>query len=211
MEVLIQDKPHDVKPDVGIWRDRPFGSAIEAPVAVLPPPPILETIAQELPVKLWTVEIREAELGILVTSIEILSPVNKRPSHEAFAAHQRNRTDLMRAGVNLLEIDLLRSGRRWEIPGKKLPAAPYFLFLWRVFQPTTLGIWPVQLHERIPLLPVPLREPDPDVTLDLKLAIDMIYERASYDIRIDYRKLPPKPEFSAHEQAWIDGIVTALE
>lgn len=86
-EVLIQAKSQDAKPDIGVWRQTSQGKFAPAPVAVLSPPPLVETIAQELPLKLWTVEIREAGLGTLITSIEILSPVNKRPGHEAFTAY----------------------------------------------------------------------------------------------------------------------------
>jgi len=206
-EVLIQERSHDAKPDVGVWRKTPLGQLAQAPVAVLPPPPIIETIAEELPVKLWTIEIREVELGTLITSIEILSPVNKRAKHEAYVAHQRKRTALMRAGVNLLEIDLLRTGRRWSIPNKELPAAPYFVFLWRVLNPKRLGIWPLNLREPIPRLPVPLREPDPDIPLDLTAAIQAIYDRAGYDMRIDYTQPPPKPDFSEEDAQWIKELV----
>jgi len=130
-EEVIREKSDDTKLDVGVRGRSPLDEPAPATVAVLPPPPIMESIAEEVPVKLWTVEIREAGLGTLVTSIEILSPVNKRAKHEAYVAHQRKRTALMRAGVNL---DLLRTGRRWslpdkELPDKELPDAPYFVFL----------------------------------------------------------------------------------
>lgn len=206
-EVLIQAKPQDAKPDVGVWRQTSNRPLAATSTAVLAPPPIVETIAQQLPLKLWTVEIREVGLGTLVTSIEILSPFNKRPGHEAFIAHQRKRTDLMRAGVNLLEIDLLRSGRRWSLPDKQLPDAPYFIFLWRVLDPKALGIWPLNLREPIPLLPVPLLDPDPDVPLNLTLAIHTIYARAGYDLRIDYTQRPPKPDFSDEDAQWIRDVV----
>jgi len=210
-EVLIQEEPHDAKPDVGVWLRTPLSEFAQAPVAVLPPPPLIEMIAEEVPLKLWTVEIRQAGLGTLITSLEILSPVNKRAKHQAYLAHQRKRTALMRAGVNLLEIDLLRTGHRWSLPDKELPDAPYFVFLWRVLSPKRLGIWPLELREPIPLLPVPLREPDADVPLDLTLAIQTIYDRAGYDMRIDYRQLPPKPTFSETDMQWIKEIVaTAL-
>lgn len=209
-EVLIQQTPQDVKPDLGIWGRTPVGGLAQAPVAVMAPPPLVTTIVQQTPIKLWTVEIREAGLGTLVTSIEILSPVNKRPKHPAFVAHQRKRNDLMRAGVNLLEIDLLRSGKRWPTPNQELPNAPYFVFLWRVLSPRALGIWPLPLRQPIPILPVPLRDPDPDVPLDLTLAIQNIYDRAGYDLRIDYNKLPPKPAFSEEDLAWTREMLAAM-
>ena len=48
----------------------------------------------------------------LVTAIEILSPVNKRPGHEAHKSCLRKRRELLRSEANLMEIDLLRGGER---------------------------------------------------------------------------------------------------
>jgi hypothetical protein len=64
------------------------------------------------------------------------------------------------------------------------------------------------MREPIPLLSVPLREPDPDVALDLTLAIQTIYDRAHYDMRIDYTQPPPKPDFSVEDEAWIKQLVS---
>ncbi|MCE7983369.1 MAG: DUF4058 family protein [Caldilinea sp. CFX5] len=178
---------------------------------MLSPPPLFESIAYEVPVKLWTIEIRQVDLDTLITAIKVLAPVNKHAKHEAYIAHQRKRTALMRAGVNLLEIDLLRTGRRWSLPNKELPDAPYFVFLWRVLSPKRLGIWPLKLREPIPVLPVPLREPDPDIPLDLTQAIHNIYDRAGYDMRIDYTKPPPQPDFSEEDAAWIKMIAATAQ
>ncbi len=202
-EVTIQEQPRNIKPDVSVWRTSdasPMAGVMEA----IAPPPIVAPVAFELPLKLWSVEIRETELGALITSIEILSPVNKRPNHEAYKSHQRKRRDLMRAAVNLLEIDLLRGGRRTSPSTEPLPAAPYLVFLHRSNNPTQLAIWPLSLREAIPILPVPLREPDPDVRLDLTQAIHRIYARARYHLRIDYRQPPPKPELAPDDAAWLD-------
>ena len=79
-----------------------------------------------------------------------------------------------------------------------------------MLSPQRLGIWPLNLREPIPLLPVPLREPDPDVPLDLTSAIQNIYDRAGYDMRIDYTKPPPKPDFAEEDQRWIKEIVTTI-
>src|SRR2546425_9813041 len=57
-------------------------------------------------VRLATVAIRDVAQNILVTSIEILSPVNKR---EPNLSHYRQKRERLReANVHLLEIDLLR-------------------------------------------------------------------------------------------------------
>jgi hypothetical protein len=202
-EILIEDKPRKIKPDIGVWRTPDDPLAGVGAVVAIAPPPLLAPAVFELPLKLWSVEIHETELGTLVTSIEILSPVNKKSGHEAFTDYQRKRRDLMRSQVNLLEIDLLRAGQRTFPLADPLPAAPYFVFLRRADNPARIGVWPLTLQEAIPVLPVPLREPDPDVPLDLTRAIHDIYDQARYKLRIDYRQPPPKPNLSPEEQAWV--------
>ena len=73
--------------------------------------------------------------------------------------------------------------------------------------PDQIYIWPLNLRERIPLLPVPLRDPDPDAVLDLGKAIHDIYDRARYARRINYAEPPPKPDFSPDDQHWLAALV----
>jgi hypothetical protein len=129
-----------------------------------------------------------------VTAIEILSPVNKRPSHKTFEAYRRKRRDLIRAGVHLLELDLLRGGERIPLV-TKLPDAPYFVFLSRDEATSRVEIWPLFLAQPMPILPVPLLAPDPDIPLDLGQAIHNIYDRAAYDLRVDYGQSPPRRSY----------------
>jgi hypothetical protein len=69
--------------------------------------PITAPLTIPLPhARLATVEIRDVAQNILVTSIEILSPVNKREPH--LSQYRQKRERLRAAHVHLLEIDLLR-------------------------------------------------------------------------------------------------------
>lgn len=202
-EVLIE-KIRGVKPDVSIYKasQRPLqGGGVGIASA-----PVTGRVTLDLPVKDYTVEIREASTKLLVTAIEILSPVNKRRGHEAFDAYRKKRRDLLRTSTHLLEIDLLHSGERppLETP---LPGAPYFVLLHRDEDRPNVGIWPLRVQEPIPVVPVPLLQPDPDVPLDLGVAIHTIYDESAYDMRIVYTQPPPKPDFPPEDAAWIKARV----
>lgn len=206
-EVLIE-KTYLAKPDVSVWKvsNRPLvGEAV-----AVAPAPLLGYVTLEEPIKEQSIEIREVATGLLVTAIEILSPVNKRPSHEAFEAYQRKRRDLLRTPVSLMEIDLLRTGQRPPLL-TPLPDAPYFIFLSRGDWRPKVEIWPLRLQDPIPVVPVPLLDPDPDVPLDLGRAIHTIYDRAAYDLRIDYRQPLPKPEFPPEDTHWLEECLEAAE
>jgi hypothetical protein len=166
------------------------------------PAPLELLIASDLPERLNTVVIRTVEGDELVTVIEILSLANKRPGHAAYITYQRKRRALLESTAHLLEIDLLRAGVRLPL-GEPLPEASYVVILSRVERRPVAEVWPLRLPEALPILPVPLLPPDPDIPLDLGKALTVIYDRSSYDLRIDYTEEPPPPSLSAQDRAWL--------
>jgi hypothetical protein len=60
----------------------------------------------------------------LVTRIEVLSPSNKRPHTPGWDIYHRKRQSLLPGDINLVEIDLLRGGRRMPMLDP-WPDSPY--------------------------------------------------------------------------------------
>jgi hypothetical protein len=193
-----------VRPDVGVWQHR---QSDESPtgVATIPPAPVESAVPLEIPLRLHSVEVRTTAAQQLVTVIEILSPVNKRPGHEAQATYLRKRRDILRSSVHLLEIDLLRGGERPPLE-RPVPSAAYYVVLSREDRRPTVEVWPLQLRDPLPVVPVPLLEPDPDAPLDLGEAVASVYERGGYASQIDYQQPPPPPALSGPEAAWLDEL-----
>ncbi len=157
-------------------------------------------------VRLVSVEIRDVAENQLVTSIEIISPVNKREPH--LSRYRQKRERIRAAGVHLLEIDLVRRGTRvWEYA--RVPQVPYMVVLTRAGS-STMEVWPIQLSEALPRLPVPLRHPDKDVLLDLPAALADVYDEAFYHLSIDYQQDPPPPPLSAEEQEWMRQLLSTM-
>ncbi len=71
----------------------------------------------------------------------------------------------------------------------------------------TVEVWPIQLTDRLPVLPVPLLEPDPDVPCDLGVAIASVYERGAYASQIDYGQPPPPPLLPKAEADWLEALL----
>ena len=167
------------------------GAPLTAPLTL----PVLPSIE----VKIVNVEIRDAGNNQLITSIELLSPVNKR--EPGLKPYREKRRRLLAAGVHLIEIDLLRRGvRAFQHP--RLPKTPYLVTLTRIPVKVT-ETWPLTLQDHLPVIPVPLRVPDQDVTFDLQAALDAVYEEAAYDLSINYAETPPPPALSAENETWL--------
>lgn len=196
-------------PDVGISQPQPPSESSATVTATITPPLVESLVPLEMPLRLHRVEIRTTETQQLVTVIEILSPVNKRPSHRAYLAYQRKRRDILRSEVHLVEIDLLRGGERppLETP---VPTAPYYVIVSRQERRPRAGVWPIQLADRLPVLPVPLLAPDPDVPMPLGEAVASVYERGAYAQQIDYTQPPPPPALSDADAVWVKTLLGQL-
>ena len=109
------------------------------------------------------------------------------------------------AGVHLVEVDLLRRGQRPFIH-PMLPDTHYITSVVRGHARKT-EVWGFNIQDKMPVIPIPLVAPDKDVPLDLRRALDMVYERGLYELSIDYAKHPAPPVFSEEEQEWMGSLL----
>ena len=203
-----------IRPDVSVME--PFSAVIETTVraasaAAIVSAPVLRMAPEADETSTRVVRVYESESGQLVTSLELLSPFNKR-SGEGLEQYRIKRGNLLRAEVHLIEIDLLRGGIH---PASEVNYPPleadYFLFVNRAGARRISEIWPVALNERLPVIPVPLLEPDPDVPLDVNGAIHAVYHRARYEWRIKYQRPVPPPELRPAMVEWVRGVLAGRE
>jgi hypothetical protein len=190
-----------IVPDVAVVeRSEEQPESGSAPIATAP---LTLTAPMQIPTRLARLEVRAVDAGTLVTIIELLSPANKREGADGAAAYEQKRQQVFRSDVHLMEIDLLRGGKRPRLV-QALPAAPYFIFLSRANRRPEVEVWPLLLHKAIDTVPLPLQAGEPDVPLDLNLALREIYASARYDLDIDYSASPPPPDLAPEDAAWLD-------
>ncbi|MEO8166454.1 MAG: DUF4058 family protein [Betaproteobacteria bacterium] len=199
-----------IYPDVRVVeepRSQPTGSwAVAATVAVAEPY-VLEV--EDEPRTQRHLEIVDlSDGGRVVTAIEILSPANK-VSLDGRVAYVRKQREYLEAGINLVEIDLVRVGAFiLAAPEERLPAAIRTLSLLcvrRAIQPGRVEIYRAPLREPLPNIPIPLRRSDPDVVLQLQPLIDACYRDGRYH-RINYRA-EPVPRLGEADTLWADQIL----
>lgn len=179
-----------------------------APVATAAPPRLAAPTRIELttPIEEESVsvlEVIDSERERVVTVLELLSRSNKYAGSDR-EQYLAKRQRLFRAGVNYVEIDLLRGGPR-TVPD--LPPCDYYVMVVRPLEWPGADIWPFRLADPLPVIPVPLRPGEPEPTLDLKATLDAVYDEAQYEY-LAYRR-PPEPALTAEHAAWAAGFVPA--
>jgi hypothetical protein len=194
---------HNFFPDVSVTAPRASGKKKQAPapVAETGPVELRAFIEEDFDEKFLDIIELEPERR-LVTSIEVLSPSNKRRRSPGWKKYLRKRQAMLRGKANLVEIDLLRAGNRMPMLDP-WPVSPYTLLVAREERAPRCRVWPAFFDRPLPEIPVPLSRPDPDLTLALQPLVEAIYERGRYRESIDYSR-PLVPPLSAEQAAWLE-------
>ncbi len=140
----------------------------------------------------------------LVTVVEVLSPTNKR-TKKAREDYLEKRQEHLGAGVNFVEIDLLRSGSPMPPEGARHPS-DYHILIFRPRREQNAHLYGFSYKAEIPRIPIPLLPGDTEPPLDLNRLLHDLYDRAGYDLTIDYRQ-PPRPRLRKADHAWADAII----
>ena len=205
VERMVLEMPEDVAimaatiiPDASVVTTGPsYGSGaatLEAPLHV--------TTLIPTPVPHVSIEIRDTRKRELVTAIEILSPTNKRgDGRQEYLAKRRQ---ILLSTAHLIEIDLLRRGQRVPVL-ERLPEVPYFVYVSRFEARPISDVWPIRLQDPLPIVPVPLRHGDPDISLDLQAAFTGAYDLLQYGRGIDYHQ-PPEIPLDSADAAWVAAL-----
>ena len=134
-------------------------------------------------------EIRTRSTGKLVTVIELLSPATKTPGAEGQRSFLAKRDEITSSKAHWVEIDLLRAGQTMPVR-KRLEPHEYCVHVSPVELRPKGRVWPIRLQSPLPVVGIPLRKPDADAPLDLQKALEMVYDRGAYDLKLDYTKSP---------------------
>ena len=209
--LYIVETYHTLYPDVVL-----VGRSVREPSRGSVAAPVTETavVEADTPVRVAIppteyrepfVEIVHTAGGEVVAVIEVLSPANKAPG-EGHRLYRRKQGEVLDSPAHLIEIDLLSEGLPTvaitEEVRADLEAHRYLVCVNRKPERYQFELYPVPLQRRLPRIGVPLRDPDPDVVLDLQAVFERCYDNGGYEDFIDYRQ-PPPVSLSDEESAWL--------
>lgn len=200
------DAPPPRRPDLAVVR----GGAEGGGVAVASAPMLTEAVMLEFdPLETlvdWYLVIRQSAGDRIVTVVELLSRANKTDP-KGRRQYLRKRSLVLSTRTSLVEVDLLRAGKRSDYFDLGV-TSHYRTVVRRGHQPRQAAVYLFSLPQAIPALPIPLLPEDPEPVIDLNALLGQVYERARYDLRIDY-ELPPVPPLDVAVDAWARQIIAS--
>ncbi|MDB5355325.1 MAG: hypothetical protein JWN24_1778 [Phycisphaerales bacterium] len=151
------------------------------------------------------IEIVDREQQRVVTVVEILSPANKVKGSAGHKSYDEKKREVLSSETNLVEIDLLRAGS--PIVSRPGIQFDYVAQVWRwTGRNHRRWVWPMRMAQRLKTIPIPVRRGDADAALDLQSVLNTAYDRAGYDLRVDYQ-VEPIPPLRDENAEWARQIV----
>jgi hypothetical protein len=196
-------RPRRKQPDVRI-SEQPRGEAATATMAVAAAPTTI--LLPELQA-VWRryVKVTDKEFRRVVTAVELLSPANKLAGGDR-DAYLHKRGQYLAAGVSLVEIDLLRGGKRLPLSEPPPEVRDYYIMVCRSWEHPRADFWTFTVRDPLPLIPVPLADDVAPVMLDLKTCLDRAYDEARYATELHYNE-PLTLRLGKADAAWVKKLL----
>lgn len=149
----------------------------------------------------------------LVTSIEILSPSNKRSGTDAHRKYLRKQAEMLLGPVHLLEVDLLRCGDHvtgvpLEPLRERAGSYDYHVCLHRFDRPAEFQVHPFRLEDRLPTIAIPLLPTDPPIVVRLQPVFDRAWDDSAYEKQVNYQNLDELvPPLNESQREWAASLL----
>ena len=203
------ERRHRVAPDITIstpnwWSEADGGGS----TAVLEPSTLEMEYPELEPHTERHLHIIHRDSQRVVTVLELLSPANKSPGQDGLGRYLDKRNEFLASGCHLIELDLLRGGRRLPM-AEPLPPGDYYALIGRVGRKPRCQVIGWSLRAKLPPIPIPLLPTDPEANLDLDAAFGLAYESSFYSRRLPYNE-PLVPPVRESDVAWVQERVSSL-
>jgi hypothetical protein len=155
------------------------------------------------------VVVRAVSSGELITTVELLSPTNKREG-EGRDQYRAKQHQLFVNGTRIVEIDLLRGGAHTVLTSAaQLAEMPPFNYLASVYRPSDTRRCQVirwGLRDPLPPIPIPLGPEDAEIEIDLQAVFSETYDRGAFQRVLPYRG-DPEPPLAPEDREWADRLL----
>jgi Protein of unknown function (DUF4058) len=209
--IAIEERVYVSEPEQRAFLGRP-DLAVVGPSetgSVFQPAPIVAsvlTVRVPLPaeVRETYLEVRETGTDYVMTVLELLSPTNKRLGRGR-RIYEDKRLDVLATRTHLVEIDLLRAGEPMPILDNG-STSHYRILVSRGDCRPNATLYAFGVRQAIPPFPLPLKPEDQEPSVDMGSLLHDLYDRAGYDLRLNYQG-EPAPPLSAEDTLWADQLL----
>lgn len=197
-------------PDVSVISKKSTPIQPLSTTATLPAPgePVTVTLPVPETIREGYLEIREVATGYVVTVIEVLSPTNKRPG-KGREVYETKRMEVLSSPTHLVELDLLRGGKPMPIL-EETQQTDYRTLVARGNRRPLAELYAFTVRQEIPKFLLPLQAGDTEPLVNLQSLLAGVYERARYDLAIDY-SFEPVPPLKEEDRVWADALLREQE
>ena len=137
--------------------------------------------------------------------IELLSPTNKRPGKGRRQVRGETPSRCSTCALHLVEIDLIRAYHPMLVYGNG-HHSHYRILVSRSNRRPQADLYGFNVQESMPTFSLPLRQGDEEPLVDVGQLLHDLYDRAGYDLGVDYRR-DPVPAFQGEDAAWVDTLL----
>jgi Protein of unknown function (DUF4058) len=116
--------------------------------------------------------------------------------------YEDKRQKILESTSHLVEIDLIRAFTPMPLRQDNI-SWNYRILISRSEQRPQADLYGFNLPEPIPCFPLPLKNPEENIEVNLQNILEALYDRAGYEYRIDYQQPVPPPTLSPENQTWI--------
>jgi hypothetical protein len=202
-----------IVPDVSVVRHPEAESAIATAEPEIALSESLEITVTNEPIEHPMIEVRDPSQGHqLVTLIEIVSPANKSPGADR-DAYFKKQAEVLASDASLVEIDLLRGGKRLLSAPELVSAIAqhptridYIALVNRAWarRRAAYQLFPMSVRNPLAVIPLPLRHTQAEMRLNLQEFFRLAYAGGPYARgAVDYHK-PPHPPLPPEEKTWAE-------
>ncbi len=191
------------KPDVRIRQEEEIDAGGAATATIAAPTTIF--LPRHVHKRRKYLKIVDIHSKQIVTIIELLSESNKKIGDDR-THYLQKRDGYLANGLNFVEIDLLRAGRRPAMGKSQLNSTDLYVLDSRSWNYPEAGIWTFGVRDPLPDIPVPVTEEVGDTKLHLRLCMDRSYDEGRYSTSLPYDE-PLKPRPHSRDRDWIRTVL----
>jgi hypothetical protein len=173
-----------MEPDVHLAREPTATPGIATTSVAVATTPVVHHMPVPRRLRQPYLTIRDRASRRVITVLEVLSPTNKQ-SGAARRKYLRKRSRILAADASLVELDLLRGGKRLRTR-EPLTPADFYAFVSSWWRLPEVDVYPWSLRSALGRVSIPLAQRDTTASLDAQAAFTLTYDRAGYDYSLDY-------------------------